>query len=91
MGCGPAAACVARGPPGGLGGPAARSRLGCLSLPREDLVESEIDKAADEVHEGVDGIGGAEMEDARSDEFPAECAQRGEKKGRRQAADDLPA
>ena len=68
-----------------------RARLGRLPLPWKELVESNIDKAADEVHEGVDGVGGAEVEDARGDEFPAECAQRGEKKGCRQAADNFPA
>ena len=43
-----------------------RSRLGRLPLPWENLVESEIDKPAEKVHEGVDRIGGAEMQDARS-------------------------
>ena len=42
------------------------ARLGRLPLPWENLVESEIDKPAEKVHEGVDRIGGAEMQDARS-------------------------
>ena len=42
------------------------ARLGHFSFSRENLVESEIDKPAEEVHEGVDGICGAEMQDARS-------------------------
>lgn len=42
------------------------AQLPFLSLSRENLVESEIDKPAEEVHEGVDGICGAEMQDARS-------------------------
>lgn len=61
-----AAARVACGSPGAFGQDRGRSRLGRLPLPREDLVESEIDKPAEEVHEGVDGVGGAEMQDARS-------------------------
>ena len=66
-------------------------RLGHFSLSRENLVESEIDKPAEEVHEGVDGIGGAEMQDARGQDFPAYCAQCREKEGRSQAADNLSA
>ena len=42
------------------------ARLGHFSFSRENLVESEVDKPAEEVHEGVNGIGGAEMQDARS-------------------------
>ena len=68
-----------------------RSRLGRLPLPRENLVESEIDKPAEEVHKGVDGIGGAEMQDARSQDFPTYCAQCRKKEGRPQAADNLSA
>ena len=68
-----------------------RLRLGRLPLPRENLVESEIDKPAEEVHEGVDGVGGAEMQDARSQDFPTYCAQCREKEGRPQAANNLSA
>ena len=65
------------------------ARLGHFSLSRENLVESEIDKPAEEVHEGVDGICGAEMQDARGQDFPTYCAQCREKEGRPQAADNL--
>lgn len=78
-------------PPGAFGQDRGRSRLDRLPLPREDLVESEIDKPAEEVHEGVDGVGGAEMQDARSQDFPTYCAQCREKEGRPQAADNLSA
>ena len=67
------------------------ARLGHFSLSRENLVESEIDKPAEEVHEGVDGVCGAEMQDARGQDFPACCAQCREKEGRPQAADNLSA
>lgn len=89
--CGLAAARVARGHPGAFGQNRGRSRLGRLPLPREDLVENEIDKPAEEVHEGVDGVGGAEMQDARNQDFPTCCAQCREKEGRPQAADNLSA
>ena len=67
------------------------AQLGHFPLSRENLVESEIDKPAEKVHEGVDGVGGAEMQDARSQDFPAYCAQCREKEGRPQAADNLSA
>ena len=68
-----------------------RAQLPFLPFSRENLVESEIDKPAEKVHEGVDGIGGAEMQDARGQDFPAYCAQCREKEGRSQAADNLSA
>lgn len=86
-----AAARVACGSPGAFGQDRGRSRLGRLPLPRENLVESEIGKPSEEVHEGVDGVGGAEMQDARSQDFPTCCAQCREKEGRPQAADNLSA
>ena len=86
-----AAARVACGSPGTFERDRGRSRLGRLPLPREDLVESEIDKPAEKVHEGVDGVGGAEMQDARSQDFPTYCAQCRKKEGRPQAANYLSA